>query len=66
MPTNGEGFSFYYNLDEKSIGKKWGKMKNTVRLSLGKPYSILFVVSQEGFEPPTPGLEGLCSIQLSY
>ena len=24
------------------------------------------VVSQEGFEPPTPGLEGLCSIQLSY
>ena len=20
----------------------------------------------EGFEPPTPGLEGLCSIQLSY
>ena len=24
------------------------------------------VVSQEGFEPPTPGLEGPCSIQLSY
>ena len=24
------------------------------------------MVSQEGFEPPTPGLEGLCSIQLSY
>ncbi len=24
------------------------------------------LVSQEGFEPPTPGLEGLCSIQLSY
>ncbi len=24
------------------------------------------LVSQEGFEPPTPGLEGPCSIQLSY
>ena len=24
------------------------------------------LVSQEGFEPPTPGLEGLCSIHLSY
>lgn len=31
--------------------------------------SVLYnttVVSQKGFEPPTPGLEGLCSIQLSY
>lgn len=26
----------------------------------------LCLVSQKGFEPPTPGLEGLCSIQLSY
>lgn len=34
-----------------------------------KSNTILYnhiMVSQEGFEPPTPGLEGLCSIQLSY
>ncbi len=30
----------------------------------GSYYNVL--VSQEGFEPPTPGLEGLCSIHLSY
>ena len=44
--------------------------KITILYNIQDSYSnILFntvVVSQEGFEPPTPGLEGLCSIQLSY
>lgn len=28
--------------------------------------SVMGMASQEGFEPPTPRLEGACSIQLSY
>ena len=40
--------------------------KNVETLSYTKGSYKTVLVSQEGFEPPTPGLEGLCSIQLSY
>ena len=44
--------------------------KITILYNLQDSYSdILYntvMVSQKGFEPLTPGLEGLCSIQLSY
>ena len=40
--------------------------KNVETLSYTKGSYKTVLVSQEGFEPPTLGLEGRCSIQLSY
>ena len=54
---------------EKYLKTKSGKsreIKNTVRTYSLYPYSNNVLVGQEGFEPPTPRLEGVCSIQLSY
>ena len=41
------------------------KRKNPARANLSDSY-IFLLVRPEGFEPPTPGFEGRCSIQLSY
>ena len=32
----------------------------------GQEFAVLHLACPEGLEPPTPSLEGWCSIQLSY
>lgn len=56
----------------------WGSVGGARRVELGgwgpeggaRPFRALYLQTilarQEGLEPPTPGLEGPCSIQLSY
>ena len=36
------------------------------RLSMDCPWPLRKVARPAGFEPATPGLEGQCSLQLSY
>ncbi len=58
-----------FNVSKQKITLSIPKIDNVKDTYLNTFAGCLYntvVVSQEGFEPPTPGLEGPCSIQLSY
>ncbi len=55
MPRSGK-----FAVMDAGVEKKKGYRRNTCN-----PFSMM-MVRQEGLEPPTLGLEGRCSIQLSY
>ena len=42
------------------------KNTNSPHVAQHRMGTAFFLVIQEGFEPPTHGLEGRCSIQLGY
>ena len=52
------------------LGRKWVELGGWGPERGARPFRALYLQTilarQEGLEPPTPGLEGPCSIQLSY
>jgi hypothetical protein len=56
--------SAWCSTDPREVRKGSKKTKKGYRRKACNPSMIL--VRQEGLEPPTLGLEGRCSIQLSY